>query len=62
MCKNSVVGRSFVFIIILKIMCVFDIESMEQRIHVMTEVRSCFYLCVTGVSKHILVPGIYHET
>ena len=32
------------FIIILKIMCVFDIESMEQRIHVMTEVRSC--LCV----------------
>ena len=47
------------FIIILKIMCVFDIESME---HVMTEVRSCFYLCVTVVSKHILVPGIYHET
>ena len=36
------------FIIILKIMCVcvFDIESMEQRIHVMTEVRSCFYLQV----------------
>ena len=50
------------FIIILKIMCVFDIESMEQRIHVMTEVRSCFYLCVTRVSKHIIVPGIYHET
>ena len=35
-CKTCVVGRSFGFIIILKIMCMFDFESMVQRIHVVT--------------------------